>query len=53
MTDLEKEMIAVSLETDEGRIALSQALIEPLRRILGDITPYPYTVVFYDYEELD
>lgn len=35
VTDNEKEMvIAEALETDEGRIALAQAMVEPIRRAL-------------------
>jgi len=35
LTDQEKEMvIAQALETDEGRTALAQAMVEPIRRAL-------------------
>jgi hypothetical protein len=35
LTDQEKELvIAQALETDEGRTALAQAMVEPIRRAL-------------------
>lgn len=35
LTDQDKEMvIAQALETDEGRTALAQAMVEPIRRAL-------------------
>ena len=35
LTDQEKEeIIAQSMETDEGRVALAQAMVEPIRRAL-------------------
>jgi len=35
LTDQDKEMvIAQALETDEGRTALAQAMVEPIRRSL-------------------